>query len=130
MDRHRRFANDRVQKEVVFYVSSTLVAEAVQTVAHENAFHPVREYLDGLKWDGIPRIDNWLRTYLGSDDSEFVRAVGPRWLVSAVARIVKPGSQVDSVLLLEGPQGIQKSSALRALAGEEWFADHIADLGS
>ena len=119
-----------LQKEIRIYVTSTLVAEAVQTVAHENLFHPVREYFDSLKWDGIPRIDNWLRTYLGCDDSEFVRAVGPRWLVAAVARIVKPGSQVDSVLLLEGPQGIQKSSALRALAGEEWFADHIADLGS
>ena len=123
-------ATEWLQKEGRIYVSSTLVAEAVQTVAHEYSFHPVREYLDSLKWDGIPRIDNWLRTYLGCDDSEFVRAVGPRWLVSAVARILIPGSQADSVLLLEGLQGIQKSSALRVLAGEEWFADHIADLGS
>jgi len=73
-------------KEGGIYVTSTTAAEAVQTVAHESPFHPVREYLEGLIWDGVPRIDNWLSTYLGCDDSELVRAIGPRWLVSAVAR--------------------------------------------
>ena len=103
---------------------------AVQSVAHENRFHPVREYLKSLKWDGIERIDVWLISYLGAQDSKFVRAVGRRWLISAVARIFEPGCQADHTLLLEGPQGIKKSTALRTLASAKWFTDHISDLDS
>jgi predicted P-loop ATPase len=111
-------------------VSSRVTAEAVQVIAEENRFHPVREYLSSLKWDGKPRLATWLLDYLGAPDIPFTRAVGTRWLVSAVARIFQPGCQVDHVLLLEGPQGIRKSTGLRVLAGDEWFADHISDLGS
>ena len=111
-------------------MSSAVVAEAVQTVAHEHALHPVREYLESLTWDYVARIDNWLIAYLGCPDSKFVRAVSARWLISAIARIIRPGCQADYVLLLEGPQGIKKSSALRELVGDEWFADHVADLGT
>jgi putative DNA primase/helicase len=111
-------------------VSSKVAAEAVQTVARENAFHPVRDFLAGLQWDDQPRLDQWLLTYLGADNNPLIRAIGARWLVSAVARIFRPGCQVDHTLLLEGPQGIRKSTALRVLAGDEWFADHISDLGS
>ena len=123
-------AGEWMQREARIFVQSAMVAEAVQTVSRENSFHPVREYLERLKWDGIPRLENFSSIYLGCEDSEFVRAVGHRWLISAVARVFQPGCQVDCVLLLEGPQGIKKSSALRALAGDEWFCDHIADLGS
>lgn len=111
-------------------VSSKVAAEAAQTVAKENRFHPVRDYLQGITWDGRNRLDTWLLTYLGTDDTPFTRAVGARWLISAVARIYRPGCQVDHTLLLEGPQGIRKSSSLRTLAGDEWFTDHISDLGS
>lgn len=112
------------------YVSSKVVAEAVQTVARENSFHPVLDYLRRLKWDKKPRLHNWLSAYLGAKETTWTIAVGQRWLISAIARIDKPGCQVDHTLLLEGPQGIRKSSALRILAGDEWFADHISDLGS
>jgi putative DNA primase/helicase len=112
-------------------VSSKVVAEAVQTVAKENQFHPVRDYLRSLKWDGRPRIDEWLIRHMGAEDSIFVRAVGGRWLISAVARIFDPGCQVDHVLLLEGDQGVRKSSGLRVLTvRDEWFVDHTAELGS
>ncbi len=123
-------ATEWLQREAVIFVGSNTVAEAVQTVARENGFHPVRHYLESLVWDKVARIDTWLSEYLGCTDSPFVRAAGSRWLISAVARIFRPGCQADHVLLLEGPQGIRKSSALRALVGDEWFADHIADLGS
>ncbi len=123
-------ATEWLQREGGIFVSSNTVAEAVQTVARENGFHPVRDYLKSLVWDEVPRIDTWLMDYLGCTDSQFIRTAGSRWLISAVARIFRPGCQADHVLLLEGPQGIRKSSALRALVGDEMFADHIADLGS
>jgi putative DNA primase/helicase len=112
------------------HVNTTITAEAVQTVARENRFHPVRDYLQSLSCDGTPRLETWLMNYLGAEDSPFLRAVGARWMISAVARIVSPGCQADYTLVLEGPQGIQKSSALQTLAGDEWFTDHVSDLGS
>ena len=85
--------------------------------------------MQGLRWDGVPRIDRWLSAYLGAEDTEYSHAVGSRWLISPVARIFRPGVKADSCLILEGPQGIRKSTALRSLAGE-YFTDELADLGS
>ena len=79
--------------------------------------------------DGTARLDLWLMTYLGVADTHYARAVGARWLSSAVARIYIPGAKTDCVLILEGPQGIKKSSALMTLA-EPWFTDRLSDLGS
>ena len=110
-------------------VNPRTAGEAVNAVAEENKFHPVREYLSALKWDGEKRIDAWLTKYLGVAGTEFARAVGARWLISGVARIFEPGCQADYTLLLVGDQGIQKSKALRTLAvRDEWFTDHISDL--
>jgi len=85
--------------------------------------------LQGLRWDGVERVDRWLWAYLGAEDTEYSRAVGSRWLVSAVARVLRPGAKADCCLILEGAQGIRKSTALRKLAGE-YFTDELADLGS
>jgi predicted P-loop ATPase len=111
-------------------VNSAVAAEAVQTVAKENPFHPVRNYLTSLTWDQQPRVDQWLVDYLGAENTPYIRAIGKRWLVSAVGRIFQPGCQVDYTLMLEGPQGTGKSTALRVLAGDKWFTDHLSDLGS
>jgi predicted P-loop ATPase len=111
-------------------VNQQVASAAVQAVAEENKFHPVKEYLTALKWDGVKRLRVWLPIYLGVNQTPFVEAVGIRWLISAVARIFRPGCQADHTLLLEGPQGIKKSTALRTLAGPEWFTDHISDLDS
>jgi predicted P-loop ATPase len=111
-------------------VSSKVAAEAVQSVARENPFHPVREYLTGLTWDGTPRLLDWLSTYLGAESSPLTSAIGQRWLISGVARIMRPGCKADHVRLLEGPQGIGESTALQTLASPEWFTDHLSDLGS
>ena len=105
------------------------VGRAVQAAARRNPFHPVRDYLNALKWDGTPRLDTWLKRYLGVEDTPYSQAVGPRFLISAVARIFKPGCQADHMLILEGPQGKLKSSALRLLAGTAWFTDRISKLG-
>jgi predicted P-loop ATPase len=110
-------------------VAMGVVGRAIQTVARENCFHPVRDYLRALKWDGTPRLDIWLTRYLGVEETRYVRAVGPRFLISAVARAFEPGCQVDHVPIFEGPQGTLKSSALRNLT-QPWFTDRISNLGS
>jgi len=110
-------------------VSAAIAAQAVEAVAQERLYHPVREYLDGLSWDGMPRLNTWLADYFGADENLYTRSIGPCMLVAAVARIYVPGCKVDNVPIIEGPQGIGKSSALRILF-DPWFADEIADLGS
>lgn len=127
------FLAEFLQRELIG-VPREIAGQAVEAVSREHTFHPVRDYLNGLAWDGAARIDDWLTAYLGALGTEaggvkYVRAVGGRWLLSAVARIMQPGSKADCCLILEGEQGIRKSMALRTLAGE-WFADELADLGT
>lgn len=105
-----------------------LVAAAVRAVADRQRIHPVRDWLSALTWDGVARIDTWLIRYLGVEDTPYARAVGRRFLVSAVARTFRPGCQVDTMLILEGDQGLRKSSALRVLAGDDWFLETQVDL--
>ncbi|MEK7754512.1 MAG: virulence-associated E family protein, partial [Acidobacteriota bacterium] len=111
------------------HVPVNIAGQAVQAVAVTRRFHPVRQYLDSLKWDGIGRIDDWLTLYLGAEPGDYSRAVGARWLTQAVARIYQPGCKADCCLILEGAQGIKKSMSLRTLA-EPWFTDEIAELGT
>ena len=107
------------------------VGRAVQAAARHNAFHPVRDYFDSLVWDGVPRLDAWLVTYFHVEDSPYVRAIGPRYLISSVARIYRPGCKVDHTLVLEGPQGKQKSEGLRTLAvNDAWFTDRLSHVSS
>jgi len=99
-----------------------VVADAVRNAP----FHPVRGYLDGLRWDGTPRLDRWLSTYGGAEDTEYTRAVGALVMVAAVRRVMDPGVKFDEMLVLESTQGTNKSSALRLLAvRDEWFVDDL-----
>lgn len=106
------------------------VPPAVERVARERAYHPIREYLDGLTWDGSPRIDMWLTTYLGAADHQLMRSFASKFLIGAVARVVKPGSKMDNVLVLEGPQGLGKTSAVGALFGEDYMTSSVDDFSS
>lgn len=83
-------------------------------------YHPIRDWLEGLEWDGVRRLDTWLSWYLGAEDTEYTRDVARKWLIMAVARVYDPGVQADTLLVLEGGQGFGKTSALRALAGQ-WY---------
>jgi putative DNA primase/helicase len=103
-------------------VGQDVCLSSVKIAAHRNRVHPVRDWLDGLRWDGQMRSSTWLVDVMGCEDTPYVRAVGQAWLVSAVARIYNPGCKVDTVLVLEGKPGIFKSSVLRALVGE-WFLE-------
>jgi predicted P-loop ATPase len=127
-DHEDRLTAEWLQRHRIF-VSVEIASQAVQTVAVQHRVHPVRQYLEALRWDHIPRLDRWLATYLGVDESNYSYAVGTRWMLSAVARIYQPGAKADCCLILEGPQGIKKSTALSTLAGE-YFTDELADLGS
>jgi predicted P-loop ATPase len=127
-DHEDRLTADWLQ-HVGVCVSVEVAGQAVQTVAKDRAFHPVREYLESLEWDGNKRIDTWLSIYLGAEATDYTSAVGARWLTSGVARIYEPGAKADCCLILEGVQGLKKSTALKTIAGD-WFTDEIADLGS
>jgi putative DNA primase/helicase len=104
------------------------VFDAVQAVADMQRFHEPREYLQGLVWDGIPRVRHWVSAYLGAQPSQYHEAVSTKWLVSAVARVMRPGVKADGVLILEGAQGLGKSTAL-AILGGPWFTDAPFRLG-
>jgi predicted P-loop ATPase len=94
--------------------------------AREASHHPVRQYLDGLSWDGTPRLDRWLIAYGRADDTRYVRAVGALPLVAAVRRVRRAGCKFDELLVLESSQGTLKSSALRALCPHDpWFTDDL-----
>jgi predicted P-loop ATPase len=125
-------ATDWLQHHGV-YVSHEITGRAVWTVAHDQWFHPVRQYFGRCRrsWDGQKRVFNWPTTYLGTPHDAYSTAVGRRWLISLVARIMDPGCKADSALVLEGPQGIFKSEVLRRL-GWPWVTDDMggAPLGS
>jgi predicted P-loop ATPase len=98
---------------------------ALARVADDRSYHPIREYLASLpEWDGVRRVDTLLIDYLGAEDSEYVRAVTKKTLCAAVCRIQHPGCKFDSMLVLNGPQGIGKSTLIAKLAGE-WFSDSL-----
>jgi putative DNA primase/helicase len=120
-----------LQREQGLDVGLSVVTTAVEAAALRNPINPPRAYLEGLQWDGTPRVGSWLATYLGvkEDAAGYVREVGSCWLRSAVARALRPGCQVDTMLILEGAQGARKSSALAVLGGA-WFTDQLPDLGN
>lgn len=96
--------------------------DAVNLVAMQHTYHPVRDYLDSCEWDGVPRVDTLFVNYLGAEDNEYVRTVTRKTLVGAVARIYDPGCKFDYVLTLRGSQGQGKSAFLGKLA-VDWFTD-------
>ena len=103
------------------------IYDAVDIVSHENRVHPVKQFIEAVKWDGVKRIEQLLVTYLGAADTEYTRTVTRKTLVAAVARIYEPGCKFDYILSLKGKQGIGKSSILRRIAGD-WFSDSLVSM--
>ncbi|MFG1237181.1 virulence-associated E family protein [Xanthobacter autotrophicus DSM 597] len=108
-------------------VTKDTLHDAVARRAQECAFHPVRDYLDDLTWDGQPRLVSWLHTYAGAEDTRYAALVGKMFAVSMIARVYEPGCKVDHMLVLEGPQGAMKST-LCSILGGEWFSDSMPDV--
>ncbi len=111
------------------HIGQTTVHQAVAQRARELSFHPLRQWLDSLMWDGAERLPNWLAMYLDATGSpDYLRAIGRMFLISMVARVFQPGCKVDYMLVLEGPQGVLKSQACKALATEDYFTDTLPDI--
>jgi hypothetical protein len=108
-------------------VSKALCHTVILDTARLNGFHPVRDFLDALRWDGNNRIDSWLTIYGGAKDDEYTKAVGALLLVAAVRRVRQPGCKFDEMVVIENEeQGTNKSSALATLAvSEAWFSDDL-----
>jgi hypothetical protein len=99
------------------------VQQAAERACEAKRFDPVCDYLDAQRWDGRPRLDRWLITYLGAEDTPLNRSIGRKVLVAAVRRVRQPGCKFDYVMVLEGKQGTGKSTTLRILAGDDNFSD-------
>lgn len=111
-------------------ISEGNLASALDVVASLNRFHPVVEYLDGLEWDGEARIERMLADLFGISDSEYSRAVSQLMMVAAASRARRPGCKFDCMVILEGKQGVGKSSGLRALCKDpNWFSDAALQIG-
>ncbi|ACL77349.1 virulence-associated E family protein [Ruminiclostridium cellulolyticum] len=110
-------------KKYEFKATAT-IQNAFTEVVHKNTFHPIKEYLGSCQWDGVNRLEEIFITYLGAEDSRYVRTVTRKMLIAAVKRLYEPGCKFDYMLVLVGPQGAGKSSLLAKL-GRKWFSDSL-----
>jgi Virulence-associated protein E len=112
-------------------VGRETVGQAVEIFARERRFHPVRDWLESVGWDATERVPSAFRTYFGATGKQdYVDAISTMFFISLVARIFQPGCKCDYVVVLEGDQGILKSSACRALASAPFFSDCLPDIAS
>ena len=116
-----------LQQQGMTHMKLETARAALNRQAQQNAFHPVIDYLVSTEWDRVPRLGTWLTVHLGAELSKYNEHIGRMFLISMVARVINPGCQADHMIVLEGPQGILKSSACRVLGGP-WFSDNMPDI--
>ncbi|MFA4037311.1 VapE domain-containing protein [Clostridioides difficile] len=111
--------------ETIYNISSpSKVNDALIIAFENNTFHPIKDYLNSLKWDGIKRVDTLLIDYLGAEDNHYARTIIRKVLVAAVARVFNPGIKFDNMMVLSGPQGMGKSTFIKKLGGD-WYSDSL-----
>lgn len=117
-------------------INKASLDEGIQTVAHSQRYHPVREWLGGIVWDKKPRIDRWLMHALGETPAtvpaalaEYLGLVGRYWVMGMVWRVMEPGCKFDYCPVLEGSGGLRKSTLVEVLAGSEYYSDTPFEVG-
>lgn len=108
-------------------ITKAIVYEAIQKQAFDNQYDEARDWLDGLKWDGVSRLPAWLHKSCGVDADEYFAAIGQQWMCGMVRRMVEPGCVFDYVLTLVGDQGIGKTSFFRIIGGK-WYKSHTENV--
>lgn len=120
-----------LERVYVLRTTEDRVGRSLNEAANDYPYHPVREHLRSLVWDGRLRVQNMLIDYFGAAPNELHRELSMRWLISAVARVMRPGCKVDTTLILVGSQGALKSTGVKILATEpSWFSDTPLEIGS
>lgn len=107
--------------------STAKMCDAIECVAAENGFHPIKKYLDSLEWDHKPRLDNFLQTYMGAENTIYTQEAFRKMLVAAVARIYEPGTKFDTALIMVSHQGAGKSTLIQRLS-KGWFNDSLTSM--
>lgn len=121
-------ANLRVWLEKMYGITGKeKISDALTSVLSNHTFHPIRDYLNGLKWDGVPRLDRIIIDYLGAEDNALNRAMSRKQFTAAVARVFNPGCKYDYCLVFTGAEGVGKSTLLRIMGGA-WFNDSITSM--
>lgn len=100
------------------------IADALTAVLTRRSYHPIRDYLNGLTWDGTPRLERLIIDYIGAEDTELNRVMTRKHFTAAVTRVFKPGCKYDYCLVMTGPEGAGKSTLLNKMGGQ-WFNDSI-----
>lgn len=119
--------SSRFLRDLDFRATSAAIKSEIIAIGHEQTYHPIVDYLDGLVWDGNPRLDNMLRDYAGADDTEINREFGAKFLIAGVRRVRQPGVKFDTMLVFEGNQGTGKSSFAETLAvNSDWFCGSLS----
>jgi predicted P-loop ATPase len=127
VDEDVAYVTEYLQGAGLRHIGSSVVRDAICTRAVENFYHPVRDYLESLQWDGQKRVNVWLTTRLGAELTDYTSAIGQMFLISMVARIYEPGCKSDHMMVLEGLQGAMKSTACAVLGGP-WFSDALPEV--
>lgn len=124
-DNHINIIQSKLAVEYAFLVNAkrTDVQNAIVAVSYENAFDSAKEYVQSLTWDGVSRLDSWLHTAMHVSDNLYHKKIGANWVKGMVSRMLYPGCQFDHALILQGDQGLGKSSALIAIAGEDMYVE-------
>ena len=117
-----------MQKQFFGGISRATILEGIVSLARTAEYHPIRDYLNGLKWDGVERVDTFLHRYYNTANDEYHKLAGRVFLRSMVARIMEPACKVDTVIYLQGGQGLKKSTSCEILAGEEFFSSTLPSL--
>ena len=116
-----------MQKAGLRRIGKDTVHQAADQRGQERAFHPIKNYLNTLRWDGTSRLKTWLSRYLGAEANPYTAGIGTMFLVAMIARPFEPGCKADYMMVLEGDQGARKSTACSILGGE-WFSDSLPDV--